>query len=163
MKLFTRAGACGLVLMAVFVTLLYPRAGLAQTDPAIGNWKLNLAKSKYNSGPPPKSLMVTFQSAGQGVKVTTKGVDAEGKPAATEYTASYDGKDYSMKGSPVTDTVALRRIDASTVERTDKKAGKVVATLRRATSSDGKGLTVTVKSTNAKGEPTTDVLVFERQ
>ena len=97
------------------------------------------------------------------MKYTSEGVSADGKPIATEYTANYDGKDNPFKGSPVVDTMSLRRIDARTTERTDKKAGKVVQTLRRVIAKDGKSFTVTVKGTNAKGEPINSLLVFDKQ
>ena len=38
----------------------------AQTDPSVGTWVLNVAKSKYDPGPPPKSSTVTIVAAGQG-------------------------------------------------------------------------------------------------
>ena len=129
----------------------------------MGTWKLNVEKSKFSPGPAPKSLTVKFESVGKGVKVTTDGVGADGKPNATEYTANYDGKDNPLKGSPVADTISLRRTNALTTVRTDKKAGKVVQTLRREIAKDGKSFTVTVKGTNAKGEPVNNHLVFEKQ
>ena len=129
----------------------------------MGTWKLNVAKSKFSPGPAPKSLTVKFEPAGKGVKLTTDGVAADGKPTATEYTANYDGKDVPIKGSPVVDTISLRRIDALTTERTDKKAGKVVQTLTRAIAKDGKSFTVAVKGTNPKGEPVNNMMVFDKQ
>jgi hypothetical protein len=39
----------------------------------------------------------------------------------------------------------------------------VIATLRRVVAQDGKTMTVTVKGTNAQGQPTNNVLVFEKQ
>ncbi len=129
----------------------------------MGTWKLNLEKSKYSPGPPPKSLTVKWEPAGKGVKFTSEGVSADGKPTATEFTGNYDGKDNPFKGSPVVDTVSLRRIDANTTERTDKKAGKVVQTLTRVVAKDGKTFTTTVKGTNAKGEPINNLLLFENQ
>ena len=92
-----------------------------------------------------------------------EGVGADGKPTATEYTANYDGKDNPLKGSPVADTVSLRRIDALTTERTDKKAGKVVQTLKRVIAKDGKSFTVAVKGVSPKGDPVNNMLVFEKQ
>jgi hypothetical protein len=79
------------------------------------------------------------------------------------YTANYDGKDYPMVGSPVADTVAFRKIDANTVERTDKKGGKVVQVLTRVMAKDGKSMTVTTKGTTPKGAPIHNVSVFEKQ
>jgi hypothetical protein len=53
------------------------RLGLAQSDPFLGTWQLNLAKSKYSPGPPPKSQTVNFQ--GEGGRITVVGIDAAGK------------------------------------------------------------------------------------
>ena len=50
-------------------------------------------------------------------------VAADGSKTATSYTTNYDGKDVPLTGSATTDTVSLKRINATTVERTDKKAG----------------------------------------
>ena len=101
--------------------------------------------------------------AGQGVKYTLKGNDAEGKPVLTQFTANYDGKDYPMTGSATSDTIALKRIDAFTVETTQKKAGKVVATATRAISKDGKVLTNTSKGIDASGKPTSSVTVWDKK
>ena len=62
-----------------------------------------------------------IEAAGEGEKATTEGVNAAGTATKTEYTAQYDGKDYPITGSQTADTVALKRIDARTIERTDKK------------------------------------------
>jgi len=132
-------------------------------DPGIGTFKLNLEKSKYSPGPAPKSLTVKLEPSGKGVRVTTEGLTADGKPFATEFTANYDGKDYPVKGSPAVDTVALTRIDALTNTRADKKGGKVVATHKRVVAKDGKTWTVEIKGTNAKGEPFNNFLFFDRQ
>jgi len=136
----------------------------AQPDPRIyGTWKLNVAKSKFSPGPAPKSLTVKWEPAGKGVKLNSEGIAADGKPMSGGYTANYDGKDYPLVGSPAADTVSLRRVDANTVERTDKKAGKAVQVLTRVMAKDGKSFTVTTKGKTAKGEPIHNVLVFEKQ
>ena len=69
------------------------RSAFAQGDPAVGTWKLNLGKSKYSPGPAPKSQTITITAAGNGIRVSAKGVDGDGKATSTEYTASYDGRD----------------------------------------------------------------------
>lgn len=129
----------------------------------MGTWKLNVEKSKFSPGPPPQSLTAKFEPAGNGVKATTEGVGPDGKPTATEYTAHWDGNDVPIKGNPLADTTSLRRIDADTTVRTDKKAGKEVMTLRRTVAKDGKTFTVDVRGTNAKGEPVENRLLFEKQ
>ncbi|MGH7253943.1 MAG: hypothetical protein ACREIE_09125, partial [Nitrospiraceae bacterium] len=64
-------------------------------DPRIGTWKLNFEKSKFNPGPPPKSMTVRFEPWGDdGLKVTIDTVEANGEVRKHQYTAQYDGKDY---------------------------------------------------------------------
>ena len=138
-------------------------SGFAQTDPFIGTWKLNLAKSKFSPGPSPKSQTITYEAVGQGVKFTAKGTNAEGKPIDSQLTGNYDGKYYPITGNPDVDTVALKRIDANTVEITRKKAGKVVSTGTRVASKDGKTLTLTENGVNAKGEKISNTLVYDKQ
>jgi hypothetical protein len=79
------------------------------------------------------------------------------------YTANYDGKDYPITGSLTADTVSLKRNDRHTTVRTDKKGGKVVQTFKRVVSKDGKTMTVTIKGTNASGQPMNNVVVFEKK
>ncbi len=95
--------------------------------------------------------------------VTTEFVNADGTRTATEYTANFDGKDYPLTGSQIADTVSLKRSNARTTVRTDKKGGKVAQTLRRVVSKDGKTMTVTTKGTNAQGQAVNNVALFEKQ
>ncbi len=132
-------------------------------DPIVGTWKLNVAKSTYSPGPAPKSLTAKIEAAGEGEKLTADGVRGDDTRIQVEYTAQYDGKDHPITGSPMADTVSLKRLDANTTERTDKKGGKVVQTLTRKVSSDGKTVTVTVKGTDAEGRPINNLAVFEKQ
>ena len=162
MRSFLRYAILGFAL-AAFAAPTVSVSAQSKEPVGLGTWKLNVEKSKYSPGPAPKSLTARFEAAGKGVKLTTEGVGADGKPTATEYTANYDGKDYPLKGSPVADTMTLRRINNRTTLRTDKKDGKVVGTQRREIAKDGKTATVTIKGTNAKGEPVNNLLVFEKQ
>jgi hypothetical protein len=148
---------------AIAFTASASTASAQSANAGMGNWKLNVEKSKYSPGPAPKSLNIKFEPAGAGVKVTTDGVNADGSKSASEYTANYDGKDSPIKGSPASDTVSLVRKDANTTVRTDKKAGKVVATLTRVVAKDGKSFTVAVVGTNAKGEAVNHMLVWDKQ
>ena len=135
----------------------------AQADPAVGTWKLNLAKSKYVAGPMPKSNVITITAAGSGFHVVAKGVDAAGKPTGLDYTATSDGKDSPVKGSPAYDTTSLKRIDANTTEQTRKKDGKVVQTATRKISADGKTMTVTTRGKDENGRALNTVAVFDKQ
>ena len=132
-------------------------------DPVVGSWKLNVAKSKYSPGPAPKSATITYEDTADGLKRTGETIDAEGKKTSFEYTAKYDGKDYPVTGSDVFDTISIKRINDHTVASTLKKAGKVVSTSRRVTSKDGKTMTLTINGTNAEGQKTHAVAVYDKQ
>jgi hypothetical protein len=81
-----------LTISLVFVTV----AMGFQTDPQIGTWKVNEAKSKF----PGKSRnhTVVYESAGDQVKVTVDGVDENGNPTHSEWTGKYDGKECGLTG-----------------------------------------------------------------
>jgi hypothetical protein len=132
-------------------------------DPLVGTWVMNPARSKFNPGPAPKSLTVTYETAAQGLHVTTVTVAADGSSAKTEYTAAYDGKDYPITGAPPVEAVSLRQIDALTSERIDKVGGKPVTSYTRQVYADGRTLVVTQKGNDASGSPVDNEIIFEKQ
>jgi hypothetical protein len=131
-------------------------------DANMGTWKLNEAKSKIAAGAP-KNHTVAYTAAGDDVKVTVDGVDAEGKPAHSEWVGKFDGQDYPVTGDPSSDTRVYKRVDARTLEFTGKKAGKVIVTGRVVISADGKSRTVTTTGTNPKGEKVSSTAVYDKQ
>ena len=50
------------------------------------------------------------------------------------------GKDYPYKGDPGTTSVVLKKVDANTIEETDKRNGKVISVTRMTVAPDGKSL-----------------------
>ena len=135
----------------------------AQSDSTVGTWKVNLAKSKYDPGPPPRSETRIYESFGKdGVKATFNRIDAAGKTVTITYSAQYDGKDYKYTGSPDADTIALTRVDANTTDATLKMHGKGVQTTKAVISRDGKTRTLTTTGTDAKGQKINNVVVFDR-
>src|ERR1700688_2471451 len=112
-------------------------------DVNIGSWKLNEAKSKISPGAP-KNTMVVIAAAGDSMKVVVDGVGADGKPAHNEWTGKFDGKDYPLTGDSTADTRSYKRVNANTLELTNKKAGKVIFSGTVTISADGKTRTVTI-------------------
>jgi hypothetical protein len=133
-------------------------------DPVIGTWQLNVQKSTFAPDPPPKSQTntYTYDKEDERITMTAEGMDAKGNRISQEWSAKYDGKDYPVTGSPMFDSVALKR-EKDTVVATRKKNGKPVSTATRVISEDGKEMRVTVKGTNEKGEPFTSVMVFDKR
>ena len=152
------------ILVVALLTASLPAIIHAQSDRTIGTWKVNLAKSKYDPGPPPRSETRIYEAFGKdGIKGTFNRVDAAGKPITISYAAQYDGKDYPYMGAPEIDTIVLKRLDGNTTEATLKKNGKVVQTTRSVISTDGKTRTQTVSGVDAKGQKLNNVVVFDRQ
>ena len=149
----------------IAAALLGAAAASAQSkDPFVGQWSMNLAKSKYSPGPAPKSVMSTWEAAGKGYKVTVKTEPAAGPAQQWSYTTNLDGKESPVTGNnPNADTVTVKRIDANTLELVSSKGGKVTTSQRNVASVDGKTRTVTTTGTNAQGQKVNSVAVFERQ
>ena len=138
----------------------------AQTNPLVGTWKLNTAKSKYEPGPAPKSLTRTVEAQGSdGVKYSFEGVAADGKPIAYGFSVHFDGKDNPITGSIPSgaDTVSATRTDANHYVATLKKGGKVVGTSKVSVSKDGKVTTVDATGTTATGTNAHDLQVYDKQ
>ena len=130
-------------------------------DPVIGTWKLNTAKS--TGATLPRSETRTYAASAGGIALTWKRVGADGKETSVETTFKYDGKDYPVTGSPDFDALSAKRVDANTIDSTQKRMGKAVGTTKRTVSKDGKTLTLVSKLTNAKGEVVNTTLVYDRQ
>jgi hypothetical protein len=160
MRAVTSSLTLGVAMVAGIAVL--SAQGMKDANPRVGSWTLDVAKSKYSPGPAPKSQTLKIEAVGEGERVTSESTTATGKTVVV-YTANYDGKPYPIKGSETADTVSLKRIDSHTSERTDSQGGKVVQTFTRVVSKDGKTMTVTIKGTNAQGQPVSNVVVFERQ
>jgi len=135
----------------------------AADDPAIGSWKLNVAKSKYSTGQAPKSQTLKIEAAGDGLKLTADVVNADGTTQHLTYTAKPDGKEYPVAGDPDRDTTTMKQVDAYTTEVMGKKAGKPTVNFRRVASKDGKTLMVTGTGTDAKGQKVNTVAVYDKQ
>ena len=136
---------------------------VAQSSRLEGTWTLNLARSKFNPGPPPKAVTLKWEAVPGGLKFTTDVVNAEGEATHTETLERSDGSEGNVEGSETMTTRALKRINDRTYEDVDRNNGKVMINRRLAISRDGKTLTVTVKGVTELGQPINNVVVFERQ
>lgn len=150
--------------LSVGLLLVAALAGAQSKDPFVGTWKLNLAKSTYSPGPPPKSTTSVYEVAGKGYKVSVKTEPASGPVQEWSYTSDFDGKDAPISGTnPNADTVAAKRIDAYNLELVNKKGGKITTTQKNVVSVDGKTRTVSTTGTDAAGRTIKTVGFYEKQ
>jgi len=149
------------VFAALVIVLAAGSVLLAQSNPFVGTWKLNVASSKYDPGPAPQSQTRTWDAAGM---VMVNGINAAGKPVSYGYPIKGDGKEYPTMGAvPNTaDKITTKKIDANTYEANFTKAGKHVETATFKVSNGGKTLTIMAKGATDAGA-FNNVLVWDKQ
>jgi len=133
----------------------------SQSDPRIGTWKLDVAKSKDNTR---KSDTRTYTQSGDSVTVHIEIVNSDGSTRTYGYTGKSDGKDYPWTGQQPggAETNSVRRV-GNTFTSEAKKGGKLIFTTRTTFSDDGKVMTLTTKGTDADGKPIDAVRVYDKQ
>lgn len=155
MKRWTRIfAALGIALIAASIML-------AQSNPFVGTWKLNVAGSKYNPGLAPQSQTRTWDDSGM---VTVTGINAAGKPTSYGYPIKGDGKEYPTTGAvPNTaDKISSKKTNPNTYVANFTKAGKHVETATFTVSGGGKTLTIHAKGATGAGA-FDNTLVWDKQ
>lgn len=152
---------CAVVVLALSLTGLL----LAQTDPFVGAWKLNVKKSKFVPGPPRKSETRIVITGPEGLNVSVDSVNADGSAEEFEYTTNLGGKSYPITGQGPygADSIAANLTAPNTIQSTLARDGRVVATATTIVSNDGKVLTITTKGTDASGKHFTNVAVYDKK
>jgi hypothetical protein len=113
-----KALICGAMLCAVVA----PSYALADS-PIDGTWKADVSSAQMPKKPDIFVLKDGMYSC---------------KTCAPAYTIKADGTDQAVSGHPYFDTVAIKAVDANTIEETDKKNGKTVTTSKITVAPDGK-------------------------
>ena len=134
----------------------------ADSNPNMGIWKLNEAKSKFSPGAQ-KNSTVVYSMEGDMWVVTVDGVDKDGKAAHNVWKGKFDGKDYPVTGDPAFDARSYTKVDANTLDMTVKKGGKVVGTGKITVSADGKSRTVTTKGADPAVTAFNNTAVYDKQ
>lgn len=137
--------------LIIFVMTLAILTLSAQADdPLAGTWVLNLAKSKFNNVPPPKSETRTYEMTGQQVNMTAERINAKGQRVAYGYTAKPNGKDYPYLGNTMHEAISITPVDSQASNFTLK--GKLGGAGTRVISKDWKTMTISFKGINPKGQ-----------
>jgi hypothetical protein len=158
----TRSCSALIVVAALVVASSFTFA--QSKDPFVGNWTLNVAKSKYSPGPAPKAATTAIEAAGSGYRFTVKQTPATGAAQEWSFTTALDGKPAKITGNnPNSDMTTYKRIDAMTLESVSSKAGKETSRQRIVVSADGKTRTVTTTGLDGAGQKVNNVAVYEKR
>jgi hypothetical protein len=151
--------------LVVLLSALGLAGALYAADSFSGTWKLNSAKTKYESGPAPKEETVTVQESKGITDVTVAGTDASGKPVTEHMTHPTEGGPVKfLEGAPTDgSTQSVKQVNANTRHITTMQGGKVVGSEQITLSADGKTMRIVAKGTSESGKPFTDVAVYEKQ
>lgn len=133
------------------------RAAAQTADPWMGTWVLDRANSTF-SGNVPERRSMTFEKVATGIRHTTETLQGEVTYKLT-YVFQVDGKDYMADVQMPLSTVAFKRMNASTLERSGKYLGEVVETVTYQVA--GKVMTVTQSGT-LNGNDVSSRQIFKR-
>ena len=112
-------------------------------NPIMGTWKLNEAKSTIPAGAG-KSTTVVYSASGGDVKITTDGLNGQGRPSHSEWTGKFDAKPYPVTGDPDVAYRAYKSRGDRTLLFANMKGDKTVSNGSIQVSKDGKSRSVTM-------------------
>ena len=127
-----------------------------------GTWKLNAKKSHLGKGMGRNNTVKYEMAFPFQTKVTIDGTNDKGKPEHSEWSGSFDGRDYPVTGDPDADMRSYNKVDDHTMNFWQKKGGKVVTSGKIVVSADGKSRTVTSMSKNKKGKTVRTTVVYDK-
>ena len=145
----------------IFLALLIPAALISQAaskNMAVGTWKLNTAKSKFDPGPGPKSATVII---GEDNKIQYSEETADAKSTSWSVLPTADGTPAPIMGMGENSTLVEKRIDGRHVEHT-WKVGSGTENGKSVISKNGMTMTYTLSGTDP-GKPVHNVEIFEKQ
>src|SRR5580704_3063676 len=121
------------------LTLLSNTVLAGKMEALLGDWDLNVAKSKFEPSPPLKKYTMKVIDAGAGhLLIKSDWIEADGTAGHVEYSTAFDGKPISIIDYPMADTVTDTVVNATTWQSVWTKNGKVVERELETISSDGK-------------------------
>lgn len=150
--------------LATMAALLLSAGAFAQANsPEIGTWVLDVTKSHYSPGNPPRSEVRTYEAVGGLIRLTIKLVDQSGHTIVARVTYSADGKVTGITGNPGYDQIVVQRTGGNAFRSTNLRNGKPVAETVAAVSSDRKTLTIAQDIAMGNGVKIHNVEVFDKQ
>jgi len=150
------------LLALLLLGLAFVTSSAFAADPIIGTWTLNVAKSKFTSGPAPKAATRVYSESDGVYTLNQTMTGADGKEVA--FKVQYrEGQDETITGANGIDSIHATKVNANTWEFSLKSGGKEVGHVHRTVSADGKVLTVHNTGKQRSGATGDDTLVFDKK
>jgi hypothetical protein len=133
------------------------------TDPSVGTWKLNIAKSKYppTEQAPKEQMLVKRELGADQLELTITGVNADGTPLSVKMTHAQQGG--VVSGLPEGTMAVLTVVAPGESLTTFLQNGKQAQLHHNIVSKDGKTMTQTINYIDAKGQSVDILGVWDKQ
>jgi hypothetical protein len=161
--IMNRRTALLFVIMTLMGLSAFPQLALAQSDPFLGVWQLNVAKSKYPRPAPKSQTMYIWEDEAKIRKNSQVTIRADGVPNAVVFIHTYDDQPRPVPGAGGYDSSAYTRVDARTINARYLNAGSLIGTAAWSVSQDGKTLTMSVTNIAADGRQTNELRIYDKQ
>src|SRR5262249_30424428 len=138
------------------------------SEPLIGTWILNLAKSQYEPGTAPKSEIRNFDYSRDGMILCTfQRISAQGTKSFGHWLVRLDGEFYPelqrAEGTKSTSSISLKKTDDRTLQVNARRNGVVYFWSTMQVSADGRQLTWKIKTTAGEGREISQVRVYDKE
>jgi len=136
----------------------------AQSNPLVGTWKTNMAKSKFVLGGQGIQQTVKYEAAAGGaIKYTSDRTGADGAKSRNEFTAFTNGSTSPYHGVAGRDAIKIKKIDARTYQVSYLNGGQVVQINYWIVSQDGRTLTTVSTGVASDNTVYSRVVVADKQ
>jgi hypothetical protein len=135
--------------------------------PLEGTWKLNATQSRIAPNQPdaPKEGTMVFRLTGDQFEITEKSTLKDGTSSSAKETFPVNGGVFKvLQPAPAAGESSIETmVEPGNRFLTSLKDGKQTAVRHLVISKDGRKMSITLKSTDAKGAPFESVLVYDKQ
>jgi hypothetical protein len=135
---------------------------LAQDEPFLGTWELNVGASSVKRGAAPR-IETIVNIAEEGGFRSMLAVVGEKSTSVEIHHYNFDGGFHQTEGSDPRE-LSFKRVDRNTIEQDTRRNGTITVHRRIELSKDGRTMTVTANGTTGGGQKyTNDIRVYEKK
>jgi hypothetical protein len=150
------------LLLLLALSALFDTALLAQNEPFLGTWELNLAKSSITRGAPPQGETIENVAEAGGFKSTLTSVTGRGKNVEIHHYI-FDGAFHQTEGGDPRE-LSFKRVDRRNIESDTRRNGQITVNRRFQLSEDGRTMTIIASGTSGGGQKyVNDTRVYEKK
>jgi hypothetical protein len=150
------------ITLIILAALGVPTGLVAQDEPFLGIWELNLAASSITRGAPPQIETIVNIAEPGGFR-SLLAVVGEKSTSVEIHHYNFDGSFHLTEGSDLRE-LSFKRVDQNTIEQDTRRSGAITVHRHIELSRDGEKMTLTANGTTGGGQKyTNDIRVYEKK